>query len=75
MSTEDDGAIAIEWLDRSFMVSISINGSERIAYAWATSKESGHNVEEFNGEVLPPRLAGILAELLMHERMSKGPLF
>ncbi len=64
ITIEDDAAIALEWLSsRTRMLSVSVNGSGRLAYAWLNGSESGHAVARFVGNYLPPVLREIAWEV------------
>ncbi|HRI43681.1 MAG TPA: hypothetical protein PLL78_07385 [Fimbriimonadaceae bacterium] len=60
-AVEDDGAIAVEWLpSRSRMVSLSVHGRGRVAYAWLDGTDKGHGVARFNGKELPEVLLSVI---------------
>lgn len=54
---EADGAISLDWISsRDWMLSASVADGERIAVAWVTGREHGHDVVRFDGETVPARL-------------------
>jgi hypothetical protein len=66
-SVEPDGAISFDWLPtRTRNFSLSIGGSDRIAYAWLDGTDRGHAVaRSLSGEV-PDRILQELSRIVPH---------
>jgi hypothetical protein len=57
LTAENDGAISLDWSSsRRCCLSISTNGTERLAYAWLDGARSGSGVELFLDGRWPNRL-------------------
>ncbi len=57
LTAENDGAISLDWSSgRRRCLSISVNGTERLAYAWLDGARSGSGVELFLDSRWPSRL-------------------
>lgn len=57
LTAENDGAISLDWSSgRRCSLSISTNGTERLAYAWLDGARSGSGVELFLDGRWPGRL-------------------
>lgn len=56
-SPEPDGSISLDWSEsRHRLFSISISGSDRLAFAWLDGSDRGHGVARFDGRVVPERV-------------------
>jgi hypothetical protein len=65
---EPDGSISLDWIQsRSRMFSVSVDGGNRVAFAWLDGTDSGHGVARFDGATVP----GIILERI-HFIMSSG---
>ena len=54
---EPDGSISLDWVkSRHRVLTISIGGSHRLAYAWHDGAEKGHGVAVFDRTTIPPRV-------------------
>jgi hypothetical protein len=60
---EPDGALSLDWIaSQTRLFSVSIDGSNRLAYAWLEGDDKGHGVAHFNRTTIPRRvLEGISA--------------
>lgn len=57
LTAENDGAISLDWAaGRMHGLSVSVNGTERLAYAWLDGARSGSGVELFVEGRWPERL-------------------
>ena len=65
ISPEPDGSVSLDWTQsRNRLFSVSVSGSNRLAYAWVDGTDSGHAVVRFDGQSIPlPILQGIKAAL------------
>lgn len=56
-SAEPDGAISFDWMpSRTKTFTLSVNSTDRIAYAWIDGVDRGHAAEQFTGGKLPTRV-------------------
>ncbi len=64
-SPEPDGSISLDWSESRYrLFSISVGGSDRLAFAWLDGSNKGHGVARFDGRVVPKHvLAGIRSTL------------
>lgn len=68
---EPDGAVSLDWIaSKSRLLSVSVNGTPRLAYAWVDGGNRGHGVEVFNGRDLPAALEFCIRRILPHEPTS-----
>jgi hypothetical protein len=64
-ASEDDGAIMMEWLpSRQRMVSVSVAGRGRLAYAWLNGSERGYGVARFNSRKFPEVLLQVVRSVV-----------
>lgn len=67
ISIEPDGAIAFDWmphLTKTF--TLSVGGSNRLAYAWIDGTDRGHAAVRFDDAEIPPRVLTELQRLNLH---------
>jgi hypothetical protein len=56
-TNEPDGAVSLDWIaSRRQIFSLSINDSNRLAFAWLNGTEKGHGVVRFDGLYIPSRV-------------------
>jgi hypothetical protein len=57
LAVEPDGSISLDWIcSRNRLLSLSVGGSDRLAYAWLDGADRGHAVAHFDGQNVPPRV-------------------
>lgn len=65
---ENDGAISLDWIGSRYRVfTLSINGSNRLAYAWLDGADRGHGVVRFNGVEISPRVLDAIRDVSRDE--------
>lgn len=65
LASEDDGDVALEWIpSRTRMVTVSVGGRGRLAFAWLNGSDKGYGVARFNGADFPSVLADIIRSVL-----------
>ena len=68
---EPDGAVSLDWIgSKTRLLSVSVNGSRRLAYAAMDSSSRNHGVERFDGQSLPEVLQFWITRILPHERAA-----
>lgn len=57
-AAEPDGAISLDWIksNRHCLFSVSVNGSDRLAYAWMDGPNKWHGVFELDGLTFPSQI-------------------
>lgn len=66
-SVEPDGAISFDWLPtRTRNFSLSIGGSDRLAYAWLDGTDRGHAVARSSSGEVPKRILEELSRIVHH---------
>ena len=66
-SVEPDGSLSLDWIQsRKQLFSLSMGASNRIPYAWLDGTNSGHGVENFDGQQVPKRLVDGILAILKH---------
>lgn len=71
LAAEPDGSISLDWIQsRHRLFSLSIGGSERIAYAWLDGADNGHGVAHFDGYNVPPRIFDLIESIVKHGNTS-----
>jgi hypothetical protein len=62
---EPDGAISLDWIQskRRFF-SLSVGGSNRLAYAWLDGYDIGHAVAHFDGLSVPARVLDTIKSIV-----------
>lgn len=61
VSIDPDGAISLDWMpSRTRLFSISVDDSERLAYAWVNGSDRGHGVVRLSGPIPRPLLSQLL---------------
>ena len=64
VSVEPDGAIAFDWMPLpSKTFTLSVNGSNRLAFAWIDGTDRGHAAVKFEGAEIPSRILNELERL------------
>jgi hypothetical protein len=57
LAPEPDGAISLDWIcTRHRVFSLSIDRSDRLAYAWVDGTDSGHGAVRFDGYNIPDQI-------------------
>ncbi len=70
-AVEPDGSIALDWtVSRHRRFTLSIGGSNRLAYAWLDGGDKGHGVARFDGELVPPRILDTIHSITGHADAS-----
>lgn len=68
ISVEPDGDISIDWLPTPTKTfSVSIGGTDRLAYAWLDGTDRGHAVARSNNGDVPPRILQEIQRITSHE--------
>lgn len=71
VAPENDGAISLDWIASRYRVfTLSINGSNRLAYAWLDGTDRGHGVVRFNGVQIPPSILDAIGDLSRDEHAA-----
>ncbi len=71
VAVDVDGGVSLDWMpDRLLAVSVGINATNRIGFAWLNGRDRGNAVARFDG-VIPPRT---LLDLLTHLMSSRAAL-
>jgi hypothetical protein len=56
-SPEPDGSVSLDWSEsRARLFSVSVSGSNRLAFAWLDGCDKGHGVSRFDGVLVPERV-------------------
>lgn len=56
-AADPDGSLALDWIESPHrMLSLSIDDSDRLAYAWLDGTDKGRGVLRFDGHAVPSRL-------------------
>lgn len=64
LSVEPDGEIAFDWMPiKTRTLSISINESNRLSYAWIDGTDRGHGAAKFSMNVIPSRLVSEIDQI------------
>lgn len=67
ISIGPDGAIAFDWMPHPTKTfTLSVGGSNRLAYAWIDGTDRGHAVVRFDDAEIPPRVLTELERLNRH---------
>lgn len=62
LAPEPDGAVSLDWIrSRNRVLSISVSGRDRLAFAWLDGTARGHGVEPFVEGSIPERLLDAIA--------------
>jgi hypothetical protein len=62
---DPDGSISLDWIQsRNRLLSLSIGGIGRLAYAWLDGADKGHGVAGFNGRNVPPRVLDAIESIV-----------
>jgi len=57
ISPEPDGSVSLDWIhSQGRLFSVSVTGSNRLAYAWLDGTDSGYAVARFDGQSIPLRI-------------------
>lgn len=65
VGVDPDGAISLAWFaSRTRIFSVSIDDSDRVAFAWLDGSDKGHGVERFRPPMLPQRIAMMLRSIV-----------
>jgi hypothetical protein len=68
---EPDGSVSLDWIQsRHRLFSLSIGGSNRLAYAWLDGADKGHAVAQFDGCSIPPRVLDGIRSVINHANAS-----
>ena len=61
VSIDPDGAISLDWMpSRTRLFSISVDDSDRLAYAWVNGSDRGHGVVRLSGPIPRPLLSQLM---------------
>ncbi len=70
---EPDGSISVDWIvSRLQLLSLSISGSNRIAYAWLDGTDKGHAVARFDGVTVPQRIVEAIRSTVRSSHVAIG---
>ena len=70
---EPDGSISLDWIfSRPVLYSLSVGGSERLAYAWMDGKKSGHGVACLTGPSMPALFLSKILALAKGDKAIRG---
>jgi hypothetical protein len=70
-AAEPDGSISLDWVrSRHRRFTLSIGGSNRLAYAWLDGADKGHGVARFDGTHVPPRVLEGIRSIMNHADAS-----
>jgi hypothetical protein len=62
---DPDGSISLDWIQsRNRLLSLSIGGTDRLAYAWLDGADKGHGVASFNGRDVPQRVLDAIGSIV-----------
>jgi hypothetical protein len=65
LAPEPDGWISMDWIQsKSRLFSLSIDDSNRIAFAWLDGSDKGHGVARFDGRAIPSRILSEIREIV-----------
>lgn len=54
---DPDGSVSLDWIhSRNRLFSMSVGGSNRLAFTWLDGTDRGHGVAYFDGAMIPPRI-------------------
>ena len=55
---EPDGSVSLDWIhSRNRLFSMSVSGSNRLAFTWLDGTDKGHGVAYFDGYIVPRRIS------------------
>lgn len=64
---EPDGSISLDWtVSRYRRFTLSVGGSNRLAYAWLDGADRGYGVARFDGSTIPPRVLEGICSIMNH---------
>lgn len=67
LSVDPDGDISFDWIpDRTKTFTLSVSGSNRLAYAWIDGTDRGHAVAKFENGVVPARVLAEIESITNH---------
>lgn len=56
-SVDPDGAVSLDWIEsKTYLFSVSIGATNRLAFAWLDGSDRGHGVAKFTGDQVPQRI-------------------
>ena len=68
---EPDGSISLDWIhSRNRLISVSVGGSNRLAYAWLDGADKGHGVARFDGFLVAPRVLSDIQSIVNNGNAS-----
>jgi hypothetical protein len=68
---EPDGSISLDWIQsRHRLFSLSVGGSNRLAFAWLDGADRGHGVARFDGLSVPLRVLAVIQSILDYGHAS-----
>lgn len=72
-SVDPDGAISLDWIQsRSRLFSLSVNSSNRLAYAWLDGTDRGHAVARFIEDGIPQRILDDIDSIVNYGKAAVG---
>lgn len=67
LSIDPDGDISFDWIpDITKTLTLSVNGSNRLAYAWIDGTDRGHATAKFDSGVIPARVLAEIESITNH---------
>jgi hypothetical protein len=67
VAPEPDGSISLDWIQsRHRLFSLTVGGTDRIAYVWLDGADKGHAVARFDGWKTPRRILDGLQSIVNH---------
>jgi len=70
-AVDPDGAGSLDWIQSKHrLFTLSVGGSNRLAYAWIDGTDRGHGVARFDGEHIPLRVLEGIDAIMNHATAS-----
>lgn len=67
LSVDPDGEVSFDWIPTvAKTFTLSVNGSNRLAYAWIDGADRGHAVVFFGGDAIPSRVLAEIERITAH---------
>jgi hypothetical protein len=68
---EPDGSVSLDWMHSRYRrFTVSVGGSNRLAFAWLDGTDKGHGVARFDGETIPARILQGIQSIMNHGNSS-----
>lgn len=70
---EPDGCVSLDWMPGpNRTLTVSVGGSDRLAYAWVDGTDRGHAVEKLSDGQLPPRILAEIRRFSRHDAFLRA---